>query len=83
MGETTVSPDNLDLTPAEVKELQEHKYRVGVSFHYGNTSWAAMHEKGLRYILSRCGVNIVSVTDSNFDPNLQAIQLESLRDAGC
>lgn len=81
-GETTVSPDNLDLTPAEVKELQEHKYRVGVSFHYGNTSWAAMHEKGLRYILSRCGVNIVSVTDSNFDPNLQAIQLESLRMQG-
>lgn len=81
-GETTVSPDNLDLTPAEVKELQEHKYRVGVSFHYGNTQWAAMHEKGLRYILSRCGISIVSVTDANFDPNLQAIQLESLRMQG-
>lgn len=77
-GETTISPDNLDLTPTEIKELQEHNYRVGVSFHYGNTLWAAMHEKGLRYILSRCGINIVSVMDSNFDPTLQAIQLESL-----
>lgn len=81
-GETTVSPDNLELTPAEIRELQEHSYKVGVSFHYGNTRWAAMHEKGLRYILSRCGISIVSVTDSNFDPTLQAIQLESLRMQG-
>lgn len=81
-GETTVLPDNLDLTPAEVKELQGKDYRVGVSFHYGNTLWAAMHEKGLRYILSRCGISIVSVTDAHFDPNLQAIQLESLRMQG-
>ena len=81
-GESTVSPSNLELTPAEIKELQEHQFRVGVSFHYGNTKWAAMHEKGLRYVLSRCGISIVSVTDANFDPNLQAIQLESLRMQG-
>lgn len=81
-GESTVSPSNLDLTPVEIRELQEHHFRVGVSFHYGNTMWAAMHEKGLRYILSRCGVSIVAVTDSNFDAALQAIQLESLRMQG-
>lgn len=81
-GETTLSPDNLELTPAEIRELQGKNYRVGISFHYGNTQWAAMHEKGLRYILSRCGISIVSVTDANFDPNLQAIQLESLRMQG-
>lgn len=81
-GESTVSPSNLELTPVEIKELQEHQFRVGVSFHYGNTMWAAMHEKGLRYVLSRCGISIVSVTDANFDPGLQAIQLESLRMQG-
>lgn len=78
-GESTVSPDKLELTPSEIKVLQANNYKVGISFHYGNTLWASMHEKGLRNIFSQCGISIVSVTDANFDPALQTIQLESLR----
>lgn len=77
-GEHCTDPSALDLTTGEIQELQSKKYSVGVSFHYGNTLWATMHEKGLRYILSRYGISIVAVTNANFDPALQAVQLDSL-----
>ena len=78
-GELAVSPDLLTFSDAEKETLKLSHFHVGISFHYGNTAWYNLHEKGIRDTLSELGIIVTSVMDANFDPDLQILQLEGLR----
>lgn len=78
-GEKPVSPEELTLTKDEADSLIKGNYKVGISFHYGGTAWTRLYENGIRNILEKYGISIVSITNANFDPNLQETQLEGLR----
>lgn len=78
-GEKPVSPDELTVSSVEENELKSNKFRVAISFHYGGTAWTRLYEKGIRDILTKYGVSIISITDAHFDPSLQVAQLEGLR----
>lgn len=78
-GEASASPDDIVLTKDEVKRLRSGKYRVAISFHYTGTAWAELHEKGINDELSRYGIEVVSMMDAHFDPELQNVQLDAIR----
>lgn len=77
-GERPVSPEELTLTQDEAQALTIGNYKVGISFHYGGTAWARLYENGIRNILEKYGISIVSITNANFNPALQVTQLEGL-----
>ncbi|MGG6311362.1 LacI family DNA-binding transcriptional regulator [Paenibacillus macerans] len=78
-GEKPVSPEGLTLSKEEAEKLTGGSYKVGISFHYGGTAWTRLYENGIRHILDKYGISIISISNANFDPNLQVTQLEGLR----
>jgi ribose transport system substrate-binding protein len=78
-GEKTVSPEELTISKAEADKLIAGNYKVAISFHYGGTAWARLYENGIRNIMDKYGISIISITNAHFDPLLQVNQLEGLR----
>lgn len=78
-GEKTISPEELTISQAEADQLKAGNYKVAISFHYGGTAWARLYENGIRNIMDKYGISIISITNAHFDPILQVNQLEGLR----
>ena len=51
---------------------------MAISFHYTGNEWTRLHEKAIKDTLSSMGVRVLTVADSNFDPDLQNTQLEGI-----
>ncbi|MDO4260475.1 MAG: LacI family DNA-binding transcriptional regulator [Eubacteriales bacterium] len=77
-GEKAVSPSEITLSQEEKRRLRTRRYRVAISFHYTGTAWAELHEKGIRDELERYGIDVISVMDAHFDPELQNMQLQGI-----
>ena len=78
-GEEAATPESIVITKEEKSRLRAGNFRVAISFHYTGTSWAELHEKGIRDELEQYGIDIISVTDAHFDASLQNAQLEGIR----
>ncbi len=78
-GQAPISPEQILLTGEEIKRLKSGGFKVGLSFHYGGTEWARLYERAIRETLARYGVDIVAVNEAHFNPELQIMQLQSLR----
>ena len=52
-GDKAAAPDSVVLTKEEKHRLKAGHYRVAISFHYTGTSWAELHEKGIREELEK------------------------------
>ncbi|MDR1127886.1 MAG: LacI family DNA-binding transcriptional regulator, partial [Treponema sp.] len=78
-GEEAIPIEQLALSEKEIENLREGHFKIGISFHYGNTAWTRLHENGIRDTLEKYGVRILSVTEAHFNPELQVTQLEGLR----
>ncbi|MCD1260412.1 LacI family DNA-binding transcriptional regulator [Paenibacillus athensensis] len=78
LGERSASPDTLQLSPAEIELVRAGSYSAAISFHYSGTSWARLHEKGMKDVFSELGIRILAVMDAHFDPELQNKQHEIL-----
>ena len=78
-GDKAAAPDSVVLTKEEKHRLKAGHFRVAISFHYTGTSWAELHEKGIREELEQFGIDVVSVMDAHFDSELQNAQLDGIR----
>jgi ribose transport system substrate-binding protein len=78
-GEEAIPIEKLTLSEKEIEDLRSGHFKIGISFHYGNTAWTRLHENGIRDTLEKYGVRILSVTEAHFNPELQVTQLEGLR----
>lgn len=78
-GTRAISPEQITLTTEEINRLKSGNFKVGISFHCGGTEWARLYERAIRETLAKYGVNVVAVTEAQFDPDLQIAQLQSLR----
>ena len=47
-GEEAATPESIVITKEEKSRLRAGNFRVAISFHYTGTSWAELHEKGIR-----------------------------------
>lgn len=78
-GEKVYSPEHLFLTDAQKDAVKEANYNVGISFHYSGIEFTRLYEKAMRDTFEKLGIRVVTVTDSQFDANLQLTQLEGMR----
>lgn len=78
-GQMPISPEQLLLAGEEIERLKSASFKVGLSFHYGGTEWARLYERAIRETLGKYGINVAAVTEACFNPELQIMQLQSLR----
>lgn len=78
-GDPSVSADKIVLSDAEKKLIRRGRYRVAIAFHYTGTAWSELHEQGIRDEMEMYGIEVISVMDAHFDPELQIAQLESVK----
>ncbi|MDR1953821.1 MAG: LacI family DNA-binding transcriptional regulator [Clostridiales Family XIII bacterium] len=77
-GEIATVPEKIIPTDAEIERLRSKGYKIGISFHYSGTEWIRLHERAIRNTMYKFGIDIASVVEAHFDPELQIAQLDGL-----
>lgn len=77
-GEIAHSPDEMTFSSDDIKFLRESHFRVGISFQQSDTSLSNLYLQGISSVFDNFGINVIVVTNSHFDAELQVTQLESI-----
>ena len=77
-GEDPAPPSSADLTPDEVARVKAKAATAAIVMHYAGNDWAIAQIDGLRNEFGRLGIQVVAVTDANFQPDRQVSNLETV-----
>ncbi|GAC1534514.1 MAG: hypothetical protein NVS2B7_02730 [Herpetosiphon sp.] len=66
------------LSDAKLQQIQAMKATAAIVMHYSGNDWAAAQIEGLKAQFSRMGVEVIAVTDANFQPEKQMADLEAV-----
>lgn len=77
-GEVAVYPEQIIPTEEEIEYLRFKRFKIGISFHYSGTEWIRLHERAIRDVMEKFGIDIAAVVEARFDPQLQVAQLDGL-----
>ena len=72
------SAKEIQLSPAQLERIRAMKATAAIVMHYGGDDWSAAQIAGLRHQFAQMGIEVVAVTDANFDPHKQVADLESV-----
>lgn len=78
-GEKVYSPEHLLLSDDQKEILKKANYKVGISFHYAGIEFTRVYEKAMRDTFEKLGIKVLTVTEAQFDANMQVTQLEGMR----
>jgi ribose transport system substrate-binding protein len=76
-GEEPESADAAELTDEQVERVQALGASAAVVMHYAGDDWSTSQIEGLRDEFGRLGIEVVSVTDADFDPAQQVSDIEN------
>jgi ribose transport system substrate-binding protein len=77
-GEEPAPASEAELTPDEVAQVREMGATAAIVMHYGGNDWANAQIAGLRERFEELGIEVVAVTDADFDPGQQVSDLETV-----
>jgi ribose transport system substrate-binding protein len=77
-GEEAVSAKTLQLSLKDLKMLKEKKYKAAIAMHYTGNDWSRSQVEGLMDTFSKMGIEVVAVTDSQFNWEKQVSDLETI-----
>ncbi len=77
-GEDPEPASVADLTDAEVAEVADLGATAAIVLHYGGNDWANAQVAGLEERFAELGIEIVAITDANFDPGQQVSDIETV-----
>jgi ribose transport system substrate-binding protein len=78
-GNVAVSWKSLSLTEQEKAIIRKGNYTAALAFHTTQASaWYNLHLKAIKDVFDDLNIKILTVTDAQFKPELQADQLDSL-----
>ncbi|WP_231494809.1 substrate-binding domain-containing protein [Cellulomonas sp. KRMCY2] len=77
-GEEPEPASVADLTDAEVAEVDGMGATAAIVLHYGGNDWANAQVAGLEQRFAELGIEIVAITDANFDPGQQVSDIETV-----
>ncbi|ADJ17142.1 substrate-binding domain-containing protein [Halalkalicoccus jeotgali] len=77
-GNEPSEPEAVELSDAEVEELQEGDYTVSIVFHYLRTAWTRLQREGLETRFEELGVEVEGVYGAEMDASQQVDVLETL-----
>lgn len=66
------------LTDHEIQEIKSNRYKVVLSIHNMNSNFSVLSRRGIFDTLQKYGVTDITVIDANYDPKLQALQLNAI-----
>jgi ribose transport system substrate-binding protein len=77
-GEDASPVSETELTGDEVAQVREMGATAAIVMHYGGNDWANAQIAGLRERFDELGIEVVAVTDADFDPGQQVSDLETV-----
>lgn len=76
-GEEPASAEEAELTDEQVAEVEALGASAAIAMHYAGDDWSTSQIKGLQDEFARLGIEVVSVTDADFDPAQQVADIEN------
>ena len=76
-GESAVPAQKLELTEEEIRELREGNYTAAIVMHYIGNDWSKAQVDGLRTTFKKLGIEVVTVTDAQLQPEAQVGDIEA------
>jgi ribose transport system substrate-binding protein len=77
-GEEPAPPSAADLTAEEISQVKAKKATAAIVMHYAGNDWSIAQIDGLRTEFGRLGIEVVAVTDANFQPDRQVSNIETV-----
>jgi ribose transport system substrate-binding protein len=76
--EDPVSADEIELTEEEEEQVRDMGATAAIVMHYGGNDWAIAQIDGLQTRFEELGIEVLSVTDANFQAERQVSDLETV-----
>jgi ribose transport system substrate-binding protein len=77
-GEHATPAGQVLLTPDELQQIQGMHATAAIVLHYGGNDWSNAQVAGLKHQFATMGIEVIAVTDANFDPNKQVSQIQTV-----
>jgi ribose transport system substrate-binding protein len=77
-GEDPAPAEVANLTPEEVAKVKAMGATAAIVMHYGGNDWAIAQIAGLRHEFANLGIEVLAVTDANFEPDTQVSNIETV-----
>ncbi|WP_445185163.1 substrate-binding domain-containing protein [Pseudonocardia sp. Cha107L01] len=77
-GEQPARADAISLTPAEIDQVRAKKATAAIVMHYTGDGWTDAQIAGLRQQFGELGIQVIAVTDANFEPDRQVSDIETV-----
>jgi ribose transport system substrate-binding protein len=77
-GEEPETADSAELTDEQVAQVQALGATAAIVMHYGGDDWSVAQIAGLRSEFERLGIEVLAVTDADFDPAQQVSDIETV-----
>jgi ribose transport system substrate-binding protein len=77
-GEEASPVSSAELTDEQVAQVREMGATAAIVLHYGGNDWANAQVDGLRTRFEELGIDVVAVTDADFNPDTQVSDIETV-----
>ncbi|HLF42727.1 MAG TPA: substrate-binding domain-containing protein [Acidimicrobiia bacterium] len=77
-GETPVGASTLELTEDELTQVAGMGATAAIVMHYGGNDWSQAQIDGLESRFAELGIEVIAVTDANFEPDTQVADIETV-----
>lgn len=77
-GEAPAKASTADLSDAEVAQVKDLHATAAIVMHYSGNDWANAQIDGLKTRFAELGIEVVAVTDANFDAGQQVSDIETV-----
>jgi len=77
-GETPAAATDITLTDAEITKVKGMNATAAIVMHYAGNDWSVAQVDGLKSEFTNLGINVIAVTDANFEPNKQVSNIETV-----
>lgn len=77
-GESPTAPTEVVLTDEELAQVAEMGATAALVFHYGGNDWSRAQIAGLEATLEELGIEVISVSDADFDAAQQVANIETV-----
>lgn len=77
-GEEAFSAKTLQLSLEDLKKIKKKNYKAAIAMHYGGSDWSRSQVEGVKATFEKMGIEIVAVTDAQFDWKKQVADIEAI-----
>jgi ribose transport system substrate-binding protein len=68
----------VQLTSDELQKIKGMNATAAIVLHYAGNDWSRAQVQGLKYEFGLMGINVIAVTDANFDANTQVSDIQTV-----